>query len=214
MLKLATSCLSVLTRATWHHIPEHGILLSSYLKYCCVSNSVRFNNHSDHLCVLVVRVPGYRPRGPRFDSRCYQTFWEVVGLELGPLSLMRITEELLERKAAPPVWKTEINGHREPIALTVRYPLCTKLALTSLTSSSRSFGIVYWQTKTPPSLFFNNHSYLMKMQLPLAKHSINFSATVQKQAWNYCTLWWVAENVIISAYNFSDLYYEVWELLP
>jgi hypothetical protein len=33
-----------------------------------------------------------------------------VGLELGLLSLVRITEELLERKVAAPVWKTEING--------------------------------------------------------------------------------------------------------
>jgi hypothetical protein len=33
-----------------------------------------------------------------------------VGLERGSLSLVRITEELLERKVAAPVYKTEING--------------------------------------------------------------------------------------------------------
>jgi hypothetical protein len=33
-----------------------------------------------------------------FDSWRYQIFWEVVGLETGPLSLVRIIEELLERK--------------------------------------------------------------------------------------------------------------------
>jgi hypothetical protein len=32
---------------------------------------------------LVGRVPGYRSRYPRFDSWCYQIFWEVVGLESG-----------------------------------------------------------------------------------------------------------------------------------
>jgi hypothetical protein len=32
-----------------------------------------------------------------------------VGLERGSLSLVRITEELLERKVAAPVQKTEIN---------------------------------------------------------------------------------------------------------
>jgi hypothetical protein len=37
---------------------------------------------------------------PGFDSRRYQIFWEVVGLEWGPLSLMCTTEELLERKSS------------------------------------------------------------------------------------------------------------------
>jgi hypothetical protein len=44
----------------------------------------------------VVRVPGYRSIDPRFDSWCYQIFWEIVGLERGPLNLVRIIEELLE----------------------------------------------------------------------------------------------------------------------
>jgi hypothetical protein len=44
----------------------------------------------------VVRVPGYRFRGPEFDTRLYQIFSEVVGLERGPLRLVRIIEELLE----------------------------------------------------------------------------------------------------------------------
>jgi hypothetical protein len=39
----------------------------------------------------VVRVPGYRSRGPGFDI-----FREIVGLERGPLSHVRIIEELLE----------------------------------------------------------------------------------------------------------------------
>jgi hypothetical protein len=46
-------------------------------------------NSPDRLCGLVIRGPG-------FDSRRYQIFWEIVGLERGPLSLVRITEELLE----------------------------------------------------------------------------------------------------------------------
>jgi hypothetical protein len=57
---------------------------------------------SDRFCSLVVRVPGYRSRCPVFNSRRYQIFWEVAGLERGPLSLVRITEELLERKIAAP----------------------------------------------------------------------------------------------------------------
>jgi hypothetical protein len=42
----------------------------------------------DRLCGLV-RVSGYRSRGPGFDSRSYHIFSEVWGLELGPLSLVR-----------------------------------------------------------------------------------------------------------------------------
>jgi hypothetical protein len=34
-----------------------------------------------------------------FDSRRYEIFWEVVGLERGPFSLLSLTEELLERKS-------------------------------------------------------------------------------------------------------------------
>jgi hypothetical protein len=52
------------------------------------------------LCGLVVRVPGCRPRGPGFDSRHYQILLEAVCLERGPLILVRINEELLERKVA------------------------------------------------------------------------------------------------------------------
>jgi hypothetical protein len=49
---------------------------------------------------LVVRVAGYRYWDPRFDSWRYQIFWEVVGLEWGPLSLVSIIEELLEWKSS------------------------------------------------------------------------------------------------------------------
>jgi hypothetical protein len=35
---------------------------------------------------------------------------EMVGLERGTLSLVRIIEELLERRVVAPIYKTEING--------------------------------------------------------------------------------------------------------
>jgi hypothetical protein len=51
---------------------------------------------NDHLCGL--KVPGYRSRGPVFDSRHYKK--KVVGLERGPLSLVSTTEELTEWRVA------------------------------------------------------------------------------------------------------------------
>jgi hypothetical protein len=44
----------------------------------------------------VVTGPGYRFRGPGFDVQCYKYFSEVLGMERGELSIVRITEELLE----------------------------------------------------------------------------------------------------------------------
>jgi hypothetical protein len=55
----------------------------------------------DRLCGLVVRVLGYRSGGP--GSIPGTTKKKVVGLELGPLSLVSTTEELLDRKVAAPV---------------------------------------------------------------------------------------------------------------
>jgi hypothetical protein len=52
------------------------------------------------LCGLEFRVPGYRSRDPWFHSRLSQIFGEVVGLEWGPLSLVRIIEKLLESKSS------------------------------------------------------------------------------------------------------------------
>jgi hypothetical protein len=53
----------------------------------------------------VARVLGYRSGGP--GSIPGTTKKNVVGLERGPLSLVSTTEELLDRKVAAPVYKTE-----------------------------------------------------------------------------------------------------------
>jgi hypothetical protein len=50
--------------------------------------------------VAIVRVYGYIPLGPGFDSQRYLIFGVAVGLEWGPFSLVRITKELLERKSS------------------------------------------------------------------------------------------------------------------
>jgi hypothetical protein len=74
-----------------------GILLEELIKIAEAFSQV------DRFCGLVVRVPGYTYRVPGLDSQRYQIFGEVVGLERGQLSLVRIIEELLEWKVAASV---------------------------------------------------------------------------------------------------------------
>jgi hypothetical protein len=83
---------------------------------------------NDRLCGLVVRVAGYRSRGPGSIPGTTRFFWQVVGLERGPLSLVSTTEELLGIE-------NREYGRRD----SSRWPRGTlypqkKLALTSLTS--------------------------------------------------------------------------------
>jgi hypothetical protein len=71
----------------------------------------------------------------------------VVGLERGPLSLVRITEELLEWKSSGSGQENRVNNRGDPL----RWPRDTlypqKLALTWPTSGGRSVGIVRLRTK-------------------------------------------------------------------
>jgi hypothetical protein len=50
----------------------------------------------------------------RSDSQRYHIFWEVVGLERGPLSLVGTIEELLERKGSGSGIEIKEYGHRDP----------------------------------------------------------------------------------------------------
>jgi hypothetical protein len=67
-------------------------------------NSVPFLVY--RLCGLVARVIGYRFGGPGSIPGSTRKK-KVVGLERGPLSLVSTIEELLDRKVAAPVYKTE-----------------------------------------------------------------------------------------------------------
>jgi hypothetical protein len=49
-----------------------------------------------------------------FDSRRYEIFWEVVGLERSPLSLVRATEELLGRNSICFGLESQDYGLRDP----------------------------------------------------------------------------------------------------
>jgi hypothetical protein len=78
-----------------------------------------------------------------FYSWRYQIFWEVVGLEWGPLSLVITLEELLgRRRRSYSGLESQEYGHRDPSCWPrgTLYP--QKLALTSLTNGGRSVSIV------------------------------------------------------------------------
>jgi hypothetical protein len=87
-----------------------------------------------------------------FDSRCYQTFCEVVGLERGPLSLVSTTEELLGRKSSASGLEIREYGRRDPSRWSrgTLYP--QKLALTSPTCGGRLVDIV--RSRTQATEFF------------------------------------------------------------
>ena len=106
---------------------------------------------TDRLCGLVVRVSGYRYRGPGFDPRRYQIFWVVVGLERGPLSSWaswgQLRSYLNEKSSGSRSRKQRLTavGTRCADHVTPLYP--QKLALTSPTGGGRSVGIVRVRTK-------------------------------------------------------------------
>jgi hypothetical protein len=82
-----------------------------------------------------------------FDSRRYQIFWEVIGLERGPLSLLITIEELLGRNSSGSGLERR-EYDRWNLMRWPRDTFCSqKLALTSLTSGGRSVGIVRSRTK-------------------------------------------------------------------
>jgi hypothetical protein len=82
-----------------------------------------------------------------FDSQRYQIFWEVVGLERGPLSLVSTIEELLGSESSGSGLENRQYGCRDPLhwSRDTLYP--QKLALSSPSSGGRLVGIVRSRTK-------------------------------------------------------------------
>jgi hypothetical protein len=97
------------------HLTTHGSILTIFTSLCLGLSNGLFSSSLPtsklhaflffhlcyRLCGLVVRVLGYRSRGP--GSIPGTTKKKVVGLERGPLGLVSTTEELLDRKVAAPV---------------------------------------------------------------------------------------------------------------
>jgi hypothetical protein len=68
-----------------------------------------------------------------FDFRRYQVFWEVMGLERGPLSLVSTIKELLGRKNCGFGQESGEYGRRDPS----RWPSLTSVALVCTDSANR-----------------------------------------------------------------------------
>jgi hypothetical protein len=84
---------------------------------------------------------------PVLDSRRYQIFWEVVGLERGSFSLVSTTEELLWRKGSGTCLEIREYGRKHPSHWPRGTLYSQKLALTSPTSGGHSVGIVCSRTQ-------------------------------------------------------------------
>jgi hypothetical protein len=81
---------------------ELRYLLPHVTKYIQTAKFTCLNVPLDRLCGLVSsgQSSWLQIQSSGFDSWRYQIFFEVVGLERGPLSLANTTEGLLERKSS------------------------------------------------------------------------------------------------------------------
>jgi hypothetical protein len=107
-----------------------------------------------------------------FDSRHYQIFWELVGLERGPLSPVNKTKELLEIKSSGSGLESREYGRRDPS----RWPRGTlhpqKLALTSPTSGGLLVGIVRSQTQATEFVTFSSFIPLIRFLVYIFVHRV------------------------------------------
>jgi hypothetical protein len=127
--------------------------------------------------VSVVRVPGCRSRGAGFDSRRYQIFWEIVDLERGPLSLVRIIEELLEWKSSGSGLENRDYGRGDPLCWPRGTLYRQKLAVTSPTSGGRSVGIILLRAKATEFVCIKInywHAVCSAVSLAMALHHLLF----------------------------------------
>jgi hypothetical protein len=90
------------------------------------------------LCGLVVGFCLQIQRS-EFHSRRYQIFWEVVGLERGPLSLVSTIEELLGRKSSGSGLEIREYFRRDPSRWLRGTPLSAKVG-TKFSDKRRSLG--------------------------------------------------------------------------
>jgi hypothetical protein len=124
-----------------------GLMMVMYHYRFVYVNNILCITECDCPCGLEGQSSWLQIQRSGFDSQLYQIFWELVGLEWCPFSLMSTTEELLGRKSSGSSPEIQKYGHGDPS----RWPCGTlypqKLALTSPTSGGHSVRIVCSQTQ-------------------------------------------------------------------
>jgi hypothetical protein len=123
-----------------------------------------------------------------FDSRRYQIFWEIVGLDRGPLNLASTIEELFLRKSIGLRLESREYGRKDPSGWLRGTIYPKKLALTSPTSSSLSVGIVRSRTQATvrlyvsiPYLVYKNIIKQNPWLSPRANYTVRATATCQRR---------------------------------
>jgi hypothetical protein len=148
LLFLCTKCEALQSRLV-HFLRSSCLVYGEVLRNVmeCFLDMISLSCFCSLLRALVVRVPGYRFRCPGFDSRHNRIFWEVVGLERGPLSLVNTTEELFGSKSRGSGLENREYGRRNPLCWPRNTLYPQKLTLTSPTSGGRSVGILRSRTQ-------------------------------------------------------------------
>jgi hypothetical protein len=155
---------------------QDKLLIIQTRKYSCYNIQDTLRSNLQLVCLLeiffeMVWQPlwssGQGSQRSGFDSRRYQMFWEVVGLERDPLSLVSTTEELLGRKSSC----FGIENRKYDRRVLSRWPRGTlypqKLALTSPTSGGGSVCIVRLRTQAMEFCFMVcQHMYKMQIKTP------------------------------------------------
>jgi hypothetical protein len=152
----------------------------SALSYAACYTPEEFHFCSFNFCFLFYMTRSRKPDRPcgqsywlqiqrsGFDFLRYQIFWEVVGLERGPLSLVSIIEELLERNSSGSGLGSREYGCRDPSRWLRGTFHPQKLALTTPTRCGLSVGIIRSRTQATELLVENTEN--MAVEIRCADH--------------------------------------------